>query len=110
MTEVRHTPGPWKTEGNAFVVSAEPDGSTAYIADCNNRFYASPAEHRANAELIAQAPSLKIKNDELVMRLFIADSTLREIHVLAADAQLRATFQKTALEQISTKAQAALKA
>lgn len=36
-------------------------------------------------------------------------AALQEIHILAADAQLRATYQKTALEQISAKAQDALK-
>lgn len=35
--------------------------------------------------------------------------TLQDIHLLAADAQLRATYQKTALEQISAKAQEILK-
>lgn len=34
--------------------------------------------------------------------------TLQDIHLLAADAQLRATYQKTALEQISAMAKAIL--
>ena len=34
--------------------------------------------------------------------------TLEEIHVMAADAQLRASYQRTALELISAKAQSAL--
>ena len=34
--------------------------------------------------------------------------TLRELHLIAADAQLRASYQKTALERISSLARAAI--
>ena len=46
--------------------------------------------------------------DEVINPVDELIEALREIHLQAADAQLRATYQRTALEVISAKAQAAL--
>ena len=59
MTEVKHTPGPWRVFNGTDVFPDDDDTEgTRHIADCNMGNNISSAEAKANACLIAAAPDL----------------------------------------------------
>ena len=74
MSEVKHTPGPWRTrksESEApddFVVMADKTGES--ICDCTaGNPYMSEEEALANARLIATAPEMLLALKEIIEEL-----------------------------------------
>ena len=69
----------------------------------------NPLANESDARLIAMAPDLAARVLELEAENARLREAIADARLIAVDAQLRATYQKTALERISDLLRAALK-
>ena len=107
-----HTPGPWELSYDK--------GSTRDVIASNGsepicmvrQSWVSREAYQANAQLIAEAGTVATETGltprQLAEQRAELLEALKAIHVQAADAQLRATYQRIALEEISQRAQSAI--
>jgi hypothetical protein len=85
----QHTPGPWKTNGDPYVSTADGKRSIAF---CDTR---QAHEDRANARLIAAAPDLLEALKDIVgfWDSIVPTDAVNQMHINARAAIAKATGQ-----------------